>query len=325
MSKTTTKWLIAAGVLILLGIVVSISVLCAASCDLNKLKTRKFETNEYEITDEFNGISVDCETADVVFSLSSDGKSKVVCYEEENFGHSVSVAEGVLTIKSSDTREWYDFISFDVKAPTITIYSAKKAYSDLVVKNKTGKVDIPADFKFESINVSVSTGNVNCAASAAGMTVITSTTGNILIENTEADSLELSATTGGITVSKASLSGGVTIKTSTGKVVLTDVSCKNVDSTGSTGDIRLKNVVATEKIYIERSTGDVRFDGADAAEIYAKTSTGDVTGTLLSEKIFNAETSTGEVKIPASVAGGSCKIVTSTGDIKVSVRPTTNE
>ena len=50
-----------------------------------------------------------------------------------------------------------------------------------------------------------------------------------------------------------------------------------------------------------------------------KTDTGKVVGSLLSEKVFIAETSTGKVSVPKTTTGGKCEITTSTGDIKIEV------
>ena len=65
------------------------------------------------------------------------------------------------------------------------------------------------------------------------------------------------------------------------------------------------------------STGDIKLDKSDAAEIFIKTSTGNVTGTLLTEKVFITQTSTGNIKVPKSIKGGRCEITTSTGNIKI--------
>ena len=49
-------------------------------------------------------------------------------------------------------------------------------------------------------------------------------------------------------------------------------------------------------------------------------STGDVTGTLLSDKIFFAETTTGDVSVPKLTSGGKCEISTTAGDIEISIK-----
>jgi len=82
----------------------------------------------------------------------------------------------------------------------------------------------------------------------------------------------------------------------------------------------LKNVIAAERFSIDRSTGDVNFDGCDAAEIYVNTDTGDVEGSLLSEKVFIANTDTGKKKVPNTVSGGRCEIRTDTGDIEITIK-----
>ena len=88
----------------------------------------------------------------------------------------------------------------------------------------------------------------------------------------------------------------------------------------STGDITLKDVIAGDGITIDTSTGDVEFDGSDANWLSISTSTGEVSGTLLSDKIFEADTSTGDVELPKTTTGGSCKIKTNTGDIEINIR-----
>ena len=78
-------------------------------------------------------------------------------------------------------------------------------------------------------------------------------------------------------------------------------------------------VIAENKFSIERSTGNVKFDGSDAAEIFVKTDTGDVTGSLLTDKVFIAQTDTGDVDVPKTVTGGRCEIMSDTGNIKIKI------
>jgi DUF4097 and DUF4098 domain-containing protein YvlB len=81
----------------------------------------------------------------------------------------------------------------------------------------------------------------------------------------------------------------------------------------------LESVIAIEKLDIKRSTGDVSFKGSDANAIFVKTTTGDVCGSLLSDKVYITNTSTGNINVPNSIVGGRCEITTSTGDIKITV------
>lgn len=84
---------------------------------------------------------------------------------------------------------------------------------------------------------------------------------------------------------------------------------------------KIINVIATEKFSIKRSTGDVTFDGCDATEIFVETDTGNVKGSLLTDKVFIAQTDTGRVDVPKTVNSGKCEICTDTGDIKIDIIP----
>ncbi len=319
MKKGTKLWLIAATSLILIGLIIFIGLMAILKWDFTKLSTSKYETNHYQFNENYSNISIVTDTADIVFAVSEDLKSSVECYEQKNVKHSVTVKDDSLVIKVVDTRKWYEHIGIHFGTPKITVYLPQNEYTSVVIKESTGDIQIPKDFKFESVDISTSTGDVKCYASASGSIKIKASTGDIRIENISAGSLELSVSTGDVTASSISCQGDVKVNVSTGDTKLTDIACKNVISSGNTGDISLKNVIATEKLSIERSTGDVKFNGCDAAEIFVKTDTGDVIGTLLSGKEFIVKTDTGDKQIPQSETGGRCEITTSTGDIKIGI------
>lgn len=320
MSKITKIWLIIAASLVLIGCIIFAGVMTMLTWDFTKISTVKYETNNYEITENFKNISIVTDTADIVFAPSENGESTVVCFEQRNMKHSLVAKDGTLVIEVVDTRKWHEHISINFGTPKITVYIPQGEYGALSVSSSTGNVEIPKEFKFENIDISESTGNVTNYASASENITIKTSTGNIRVENVSANTLDLSVSTGGVTVSNVACEGDVKINVSTGKTNLTGIECKNVISRGNTGDIYLKNVKAAEKFKIERSTGDVRFDGSDAAEILIKTDTGDVAGTLLSEKVFIVETNTGHIDIPKTGTGGRCEVTTDTGDIRIKIQ-----
>ena len=321
MSKTTKVWLITAASFVLIGCIIFGGVMTMLNWDFTKLSTNDYETNQYEITEDFTNISVTTDTADMVFVPSETSKASVVCYEKKNARHTVAVQNGTLTIKPVDTRKWYEYIGINLGAPKITVSVPQGAYGALVIESSTGDVEIPKEFSFESIDISEDTGSVKSSASASENVKIRTDTGNIQVESLSVGALELSVSTGKITATDIICKGDVRTDVSTGKTVLTNVMCKNLLSEGDTGDISLKNVKAAERFSIERSTGHVTFDGADAANIFVDTDTGDVKGTLLTDKIFITETDTGRIDVPKSTVGGRCEISTDTGDIRLKIAP----
>ena len=281
MKNSTKIWLITATVLLIVGTTMLAVLILKYNWNFDKLSTKKYETNSYNINDEFNNISINTNDADITFALAKDGKCKVECYEETKAKHSVEVREDTLFVNMCNEKAWYDYIGIYFKSAKITVYLPETEYSSFVIKG---------------------------------------TTSDICIENIAMESLNVSVSTGDVTASDIICGGDITVGVSTGDLHLTNIVCKNVISQGSTGDILLKNVIASEKFSLKRSTGDIEFDGSDAAEIFAKTTTGDVTGSLLSEKVFTAQTGTGTVKVPKSTNGGKCEINASTGDIKIKIK-----
>lgn len=317
MNKKTVAWMIVAICLIVIGCIIFGGVMMALQWDFSKLSTVRYETNEYEITDTFQNIKIVTNTADI--ELIPSETVSVVCAEQVNAKHTVSVVDGILQIEIFDRIKWYERIGLDFGTPKITVYIPQGQYILLTIKGSTGDVRIPEGYEFSSIDIHQSTGDVICRASVVNTVKIKTSTGCIRIENGKVGHLELSVTTGNIIASNVECSGDMKVNVSTGKTSLTNVSCKNLATAGNTGDIVLKNVVAVEKLTIERTTGDVKFEGCDAAEIDVKTDTGDVTGTLLSSKIFLCETNTGRVDVPKTTTGGKCEIATDTGDIRLKI------
>lgn len=320
MSRTTKIWLITAASLVLVGCVLFVGVMSTLAWDFAKLSTVRYETNTHEVGEAFDNISLTTDTADIVFALSQDGKCTAACYEEENARHTVTIEENTLKIKIVQTKSWYDYIGFYFGTPKITVYLPKTEYLALCIGASTGNVEIPAEYSFENVDISLNTGDIRFCASVSASGKMKTTTGNIRIENTSVGSLALSATTGRVTASKVTCAGVVTVGVSTGEAHLTDVICESGISTGSTGNITLNHVIAAEKISIERTAGNVQLNHCDAAEVYVKITTGDVTGHLLSNKKFVTDTGTGSIDVPATGDRGRCEIITGTGDVQMAIK-----
>ena len=281
MKRSTKLWVLLAAFLIALGMILFSFAMQKNSWDFTKLGTKSFVTQSYEIREDFHSVSLHTDTADITFSPSEDGKCKVICLEEEKIQYLVKVMDDTLTIKPLDRRNWYDLIEISFASPKITVFLPEDAYKSIRVWEETG---------------------------------------DILLENITAESLDLSTSTGDITVSDVICKNDARIHVSTGKTDLTDLQCKNLNSEGDTGDITINSVIATEKCSIERDTGDIKLINSDAGEFSLETDTGSITGTILSEKIFLAESDTGFIDVPKSTTGGICKVETDTGNIKLEIK-----
>lgn len=321
--KAMKVWMIVAASLVAAGLLLVggtlLAVMIPAEWDFTQLSTDPYETIQHDVTEDFRNISITGDTEDVVFVPSEDGRVSVVSHEQKNLRCRVEVRDGTLFIEWEDTRKWYEHVGISFGSSKVTVFLPQGEYGWFYLKSSTGDLEIPADFAFESMEIIHSTGDMTNRASVSGAMKITADTGDIRLESLSAASLDLSVSTGHITVSDVSCAGAVSIRVTTGKSNLTDLTCQSLTSSGDTGDLTMTNVLIAQSLSVVRDTGDVRFNGCDAAELDVKTSTGDVSGTLLSDKIFLCSSSTGDIKVPETLTGGKCKVETSTGDIRLTV------
>lgn len=301
MSKTIKKWLITAASLTALGFIILIGAMAALDFDFSKISTLTYETNTYEVNGDFDKISIDVNITDIVFAQSDDESCQVVCFEAEKVKHSVRCTNGTLTIGVTDNRKWYDYFGISFASPKMTIYLPKSEYASLLIDTDTSDINIPKSFSFNELEIESDTGNVDCMANVS-------------------DSIKIESDTGDIDISSVSSKCDIDIKTDTGSIKLTDVDCTNFSAESDTGNISLVNIIAEDGIYVESDTGNVKLKNSDASKLSIETDTGDVTGTLLSEKIFIAKSSTGRVKVPDTESGGKCEIRTATGNIKIDIQ-----
>ncbi len=321
MKRRTKIWLTVASSFLTVGLILFAAVMSGNQWDFTKLKTGSYATHTFEITEPFSNISISAGTADLVFVPSKDQTGKITCFEEKTLSHSVAIEGDTLVIREVDNRRWYDYIGIHQESPKITICIPRGDYGQLTIQSNTGSVNLPKDFVFQNADIAMTTGFVETFASAKNAMSIRTTTGSIVAKALSAEKIQFTASTGKIVADALKSQGNIEVTVDTGKVECTNVQCDRFTSVGKTGDILLTGVIASRDITLNRSTGDIRLVGCDAGALQINTSTGDVTGSLLSEKIFFPQTSTGEIVVPKTKAGGECQITTSTGDIQMEVIP----
>ncbi len=316
LSKKTVRialWLCLTGLLILLVSFIAVGI------DVKKLDTVAYETNTYEINDDFSNITIKTQTADLRFVPWEEEHCKVVCYEEEKVKHTVTVQKNTLMIDVTDTRRWYDHIGMSFEDAELTVYLPRKQYEALEVKSDTGDVELPEDFAFKAGKVKTDTGEITWKASVTDRLVIETDTGEVKVDTDTFEQLEIKTSTGDVSVDSVAVAYLISVETGTGEIRLNNIKCRIFSAKSDTGEIRIKDTVAGLNGTILSQTGEVTLENSDAAEsLYIKTNTGDVTGTLLSGKQFQTETDTGNVDVPAT-NGYPCVIITDTGDINIEV------
>ena len=129
MSKSAIAWIIVGASLVLLGAIIFGGVMMSIKWDFKKLSTVRYETNRYEISENYKNISIDTSTADIVFLPSTDGVTAVVCYEQINEKHAVSVKDNTVCIEIANTKKWYEYVGVTFVASAFQCSSSSSSRS----------------------------------------------------------------------------------------------------------------------------------------------------------------------------------------------------
>ena len=297
-----------------------------------------YETRGLAINQSFHTLEIETGAADVDILPSGDRECQVMLYEKNSMKSEVKVEDGVLKIKKTDTRKWYDYIGFDLGQAKITVFLPDASFEAIKVEASTGNVEIK-EISVDGVTVKLSTGNISLFEIASNTIDLTASTGDVKISDSDVrDTVKATVSTGDISLSGVTGTPNIKLTATTGDATFKNVSAASLSATASTGDAKFTSVNVTGELYSKRSTGktlltdttagkfdlkastgDVSFRGSDAEEIFVEVTTGDVEGTLLSDKVYITKTNTGKIDVPKTITGGRCEITTTTGDIKISV------
>ncbi|MBE5818796.1 MAG: DUF4097 domain-containing protein [Clostridiales bacterium] len=293
--RSTKKMLILGCVLIALGVGLFAGAIGLNDWKIEGLDGEVYNMNKFEINEGFESVVINTDTADIAIMPSENGNCIVECRDLTKITHTAEVKNGVLEIRVVDERKWYEkLISF--ASPGIKVYLPDAEYKGLKIDEATGDVDIEGGLTFKDINIDLSTGDVK-------------------MDTTFADNVNIDVTTGDVWLKELFCNNKLCINVTTGDTELSNVKCLELESDGSTGEIEMNHVIAYNNMFLKRTTGDIDLKQCDADTLSIQSTTGSVHGTLLSEKIFDADATTGSVHVPNTKNGGVCKIRTTTGSI----------
>ena len=297
-------------------------------------------TTQETITGDFSSIDLNICWADITFYPSEDGSCYYKAVTHDNVFCASKVENGTLKIGQDDNRKWYQHIGINWAKTYLDLYLPKDTYEQLTIRADTSDVTISDAFTFHNADIQASTGDLDIACQVKELLELACSTGRIKLQNTSPKEIKATVTTGDVTMENISCetlavqsstghcqltnvqaTTALSVASSTGCKQLKGVSCGSLFLKATTGATKLTNVIATGNATLSSGTGDWEFDRFDAANITITATTGDVEGSLLTEKIFFTDTSTGDVDVPRTNNGGNCTITTTTGDIEIHIVP----
>ena len=298
-------------VIVVLAVGFFIALFAVSDWDLNNLK---YENREYALSEHFSKIAIDVKGTDVRIVPADNDECKVVCFESNNYKHSVNVENDTLVITAIHKK-----VFFGYRNTVVTVYLPEKEYTSVDVITTSGDIDIK-NISAKTINCSVDTGDLEVENGVFDTFNSTGDTGDVELENVvTTNNLTIKRNTGYIEASLLSCGADVIIEVDTGDISLDLITCKNLSIKSDTGEVEVDNAKIDNKFTSVIDTGDLNFTKMDVNEVEITTDTGEVKGSFTSDKIFAIRTSTGKVDVPQTTSGGVCKITTHTGDIIIKI------
>lgn len=318
MKKSKKIALLAAAIMVAAGIVSVISAAVWLGFDFAKMNTVQFKTATHTVNQSFTSISIEAMDCDVEFYPSDGGKCEVKCDENEKVKHTVSVKDGTLTVKRQDNRRWYERIGIYGNSPTLSVYLPKAEYKSLEVKSLSGDIYVPNFLAFASADIQTASGDISYEGNTSENLYLKSMSGDLNIDGVKPDKLAVQTTSGDIKISHADVKESIKVKAVSGEAELENIKGQSISVNSTSGDITFSDTVMSGEIRAESVSGNITLKGCDAATLDFKSTSGDIEGSLLSDKIFTADTKSGDVDVPNSTSGGKCTISTVSGNIKFS-------
>lgn len=233
------RFIIKVSFLIGIACIIAGGILFGVAIKTNAFK-RDIITNSYEISEEFNNISIDTKIFDFkIISSESSSNTKIETKETEKNKISYIVEDDTLKINHESKARWIDNISILGSRYTVTITVPSKNFDIIDIKATT------SDIKLEGI--------------MANKTTIHNTTGDVRIINTiSSDKLEVALTTGDIYITKSD-SKDIYLKTTTGDIYGDILTPKKFTANTTTGDRRIPESVENGEICtLKTTTGDIK-------------------------------------------------------------------
>ena len=302
MKKSKKILITVAVILIAVGMICGFCGIYSLGFNFNEISTSDFVTHTYTVDDDFTNIVIEDAASNINFYKSNDDKCRVLCDEREKVTHTVVNENNTLTVRVKDERNWFERINigFFVADMRVSVYLPKNKYDSLNAASMSGDIDVANEFTFDNAKVGSISGDVSVKADVKQELNISSTSGDVIINNISATEC----------INASSVSG---------EIDLSNVKGKEIFANTISGGVMLTDTVASQKLKANSTSGEINLKRCDAKNIVLDTVSGEISGTLLSNKQFITETTSGTVNVPQCVSNEECRITTVSGEIYIEI------
>lgn len=237
---------------------------------------------------DIRSIELRCKSADITLSPAEDDCLRVI--STGNASYSAMAEDGLLTVEGEGRP--FDLFGND----SLALYLPSGLY--------------------ERIEAQLSSGDIAARGIQTGSLSAKTTSGSIALTDVTADESRLETTSGSLRVF-ASNPGNCMGTVTSGDISFDGCRFAAAELKTTSGGIRLADVRAEGVLKLTTGSGSISLENGDAETLEIETGSGDVRGTLCTEKIFVARSSSGRIDVPEGVSGGICRVRTGSGDISL--------
>ena len=239
MKKTKKIWLIIAICLIVSGALVCFFTLFAMGFDFQKLSTENKITRNFEINKSFDSINIVSDGCNINLVRSNGEKYTAVYQGDEKTDISLKCENGVLTLNSSGSDNWIDYIGMSTFGNEITLYLPDKCFKKICIKTSSGAVNIK-NCDTDTLNANTSSGAVDIKDCNADISNINTSSGNVSFNFLSAEKVKIKTSSGNVYGSFAD-ERTYTVSSSSGNISVPENSCgKPCEITTSSGNITVE-------------------------------------------------------------------------------------
>lgn len=268
----------------------------------------RVNTYEYIFREAFEAVDIRVGSADVRLMRSAGPETLVVSKREADRPEKVEIRDGVLVIeqpvrgKQAGGIRLFDFSFHFGHGGSVSVYLPERIWKSMQISSLSGDLEVE-DIHCESAYFKSTSGDIEGRhMTVSGPLEMEAMSGDITLLDFKGSDVEIS-----------SMSGDIQVEQANGK---------SFSAKSQSGDIVFENVLTVGKLRGESTSGDVKLHRSDAGTLDLRSVSGDIQASLLSGKVFLAQSTTGDVRVPESAAGaGECRANTSSGDIKIRLAP----
>jgi len=287
------KWFNAALLMLLIGAVMVGISLKRDGLERFVVNEDDYEKMEYICRDEVSEICIKDSSQDIEILVSAGDECRLAYLKSEYDEYTIELDDGALLIERDERISILNFSGERV----MRLYLPEGEYKKLEIDAASSDVKIDDGFRFDEIDIELSSGDVKCCADADELKMATSS-GNIELTAIFADSVELSAASGDMKIA--------------------DTDAKRIEIATASGSITLEKVEVSDGVKLESASGDIWFAELNAGDIYIDTASGDVEGSVAKPMLYEINTTSGDIDVPVSMRDAAvCRVETTSGDIRI--------